>query len=163
SLFRGRQQSPPTNGGVAVLPAAKPVVIQVPHDERREPFLEVYRKEGSHARLVCAVEMLSPSNKTPGEAAQGLYLKKQKDLLSSQVPLLEIALLRGGHHTPAAPRAKVLEKAGTFDYHVCCHRVDRFNEYQVYPILLQEPLPIISIPLLNDDHVEVNLQEVFTL
>lgn len=39
----------------------------MPHDERREPFLEVYVRQGSDKRLVTSIEILSLTNKTPGE------------------------------------------------------------------------------------------------
>lgn len=150
-------------GQTAVLPGtSRSVVIQVEHDEEKENFIEIYRREGSDNRLVCSIELLSPNNKTPGETAQGLYLKKQQDLLRSQVHLIEIDLLRGGRHSTAVPLNALREKAGPFDYHICCHRFDRFNEFQVYPILLTEPLPTLVLPLLGEDRVEVSLQEVFT-
>lgn len=155
--------SPAAPGATATLTPARTVIVEVMHDEEREPFVEIYRKEGGGARLVCSLEVLSPSNKTPGEAAQGLYLQKQLEVLASQVHLVEIDLLRGGRHTTAVPLHSMLAKTGPLDYHVCVHRWDRFKEYVIYPILLNQPLPAITVPLLGSDQVSVNLQEVFQL
>jgi hypothetical protein len=64
-------------GGAAVAeataPRGMPLVVTVPHDERREPFIDVYVGEGDSERLVTTVELLSPTNKTPGEHGRDLY------------------------------------------------------------------------------------------
>lgn len=152
-------------GGVAVAtpPRARPVLVSVPHDERREPFLEVYTRQDGGERLVTVIEVLSPTNKTPGEKGRGLYQRKQEELLDSQVNLVEIDLLRSGEHTTAAPEARILRETGPFDYHVCVRRFyDRLGDFHVYPIRLEEALPLIAIPLLaHDEPVTVDLQAVF--
>src|SRR5205823_2593312 len=129
---------PPREGGVAVAdpPRARPVVVHVPHDERREPFVEIYVQEGSGRRLVTCIEVLSPSNKTPGEHGRSLYIRKQAEILASKVHLVEIDLLRAGEHTTAVPLARARRAAGDFDYHVCAHHYDNLEDYFVYPIRL---------------------------
>ena len=67
---------------VAVASLAKPVIITVPHDERIETFLDVYKKNGAKKRLVCSIEILSLTNKTPGEKGRKLYRRKQQEILS---------------------------------------------------------------------------------
>ena len=152
-------------GGVATAArtATKPLKIHVPHDEQREPFVEIYAGRGKHRRLVTTIEVLSPSNKTPGQHGRDLYVQKQRELLQSQVHLVEIDLLRGGEHTTAVPRDRLLAKAGPVDYHLCIHQFDNWEDYFVYPLQLPEPLPTVSIPLLpGDGAVSVDLQAVFT-
>ncbi len=152
------------NGGVAtaIRTAARPLVIHIPHDERREPFVEIYAGRGKNRRLVTSIEVLSPSNKKPGEEGRDLYLRKQRELLKSRVHLVEIDLLRGGEHTTAVPHDRLVAKAGPFDYHVCVHQFDNLEDYFVYAIQLAEPLPPVSIPLLpGDGAVTVDLQAVF--
>ena len=58
-----------SGGGVAVVAPSRtsPVLISVPHDERRETFLEIYTRQDGEERLVTVIEVLSPTNKTPGE------------------------------------------------------------------------------------------------
>lgn len=139
----------------------EPVVVTVPQDERREPFLEIYsRMEGE--RLVTIIEVLSLTNKTPGAHGRDLYLRKQKEVLGSRTHLVEIDLLRAGEHVTAVPLTWALPKTGRFDYHVCIHRFDHLEDYFVYPILLRQKLPEIAIPLLpGDAPVTVDLQAVF--
>jgi hypothetical protein len=151
-------------GGVATISrtATKPLVIHVPHDERREPFVEIYTGRGKNRRLVTTIEVLSPSNKTQGEHGRDLYVKKQREILQSKVHLVEIDLLRGGEHTTAVPRDRLVAKARSFDYHVCVHQFDNLEDYFVYAIRLTDPLPTVSIPLLpGDEPVHVDLQAVF--
>lgn len=146
---------------VAVPPSTRPIVIHVPHDERREPFLDIYVGRRPERRLVTTIEILSPSNKAPGEQGRDLYLRKQRETLQSKVHMVEIDLLRAGEHTTAVPRDRLLAKAGRFDYHVCVHRFDEFEDFLVYPIRLEERLPEITIPLLpGDPSITIDLQSV---
>lgn len=149
-------------GGVAAAPARNvPIVVTVPHDERREPFLEIRTAGDEGERLVTAVEILSPSNKTPGERGRELYLRKQREILDSQTHLIEIDLLRGGRHTTAVPLDRLREAVGPCEYHVSIHRADRFEEFLIYPIRLPDPLPEIAVPLLpGDPDVAVDLQKL---
>jgi len=165
-VLRGREERPVegSRGGITtVAPALRtqPVVVTVPQDERREPFLEIHsRVEGE--RLVTIVEVLSLANKTPGAHGRDLYLRKQKEVLESKVHLVEIDLLRAGEHATAVPLERAIRKAGRFDYHACVHRFDSFEDYFVYPILLPQKLPEVAIPLLpGDAPVTVDLQAVF--
>lgn len=158
---RRRTQS---SGGVAVAeqPATRPLVIHVPHDERVEPLVEIYIGRGSDRRLVTTIEVLSPTNKTPGEQGRDLYLRKQQEILHSQVHLVEIDLLRGGRHTTAVPLDRMTMATGPFDYHVSIHHFDNLEDYFVYSVQLTEPLATISIPLLpGDPPVSLDLQAVF--
>jgi hypothetical protein len=143
---------------------SRSVLVTVPHDERREPFVEILAPgpgEGSE-RLVTAIELLSPSNKTPGERGRELYLRKQRELLEGTAHLVEIDLLRGGVHSTAVPLEQLSVQVGPFDYHVSVHRSDRFEEFRIYPIRLDEPLPEVVIPLLQGDpDVPIDLQAVF--
>jgi hypothetical protein len=108
------------------------------------------------------IEILSPSNKTLGSEGRQKYLEKQQEILSGQVHLVEIDLLRDGAHTTAVPHWPARKKAGPYDYHVSIHRFDRPQEYLVYPIALERRLPVIRIPLLpGDASVPLDLQAVF--
>jgi hypothetical protein len=152
-------------GGVAVAesPASAAVLVKVTQEERREPYLEIYVREGDERRLVTLVEVLSPANKTSGADGMVQYLRKRREVLQSQAHLVEIDLLRGGQHVTAVPRDLAVEDCGPFDYHVCVHQFDRRNEYCVYPFLLHTPLPTIRVPLLpGDPDVSLDLQQVFT-
>jgi Protein of unknown function (DUF4058) len=162
-ISRDRSKRPRVDIGTGeVATLAKPVVITIPQDERTEPYLDIYKKIGDRRRLVCSIEVLSPTNKTPGEKGQKVYHRKQRRLLNRKVHLVEIDLLRGGQHSTAVMLEWAKFKAGDFDYHVCVRRFNRFEKYDVYPILMQERLPIIAVPLLPaDGDIEVDLQAIF--
>lgn len=149
-----------SGGSVAVADKVEtlPVVVHVPDDEIREPYIEVYADEGGE-RLVTVIEVLSLTNKTPGEHGRNLYLQKQREVLQSQVHLVEIDLLRGGTHTTAVPLGNARHQAGAFEYHVCIHRFDRREDFFVYPVRLGTRLPTIEIPLLpGDPGIKLDLQ-----
>jgi hypothetical protein len=137
-----------TGAGVALAPAprSQPVVIRVLSEEMRENFVEVYARDGR--RLVTVIEVLSLSNKTPGEQGRDLYRQKQREVLRSQAHLVEIDLLRGGEHATAVPQVLAVAQAGPFDYHVCIHHYDNPPDYFVYAVRLPDRLPEVAVPLL---------------
>ena len=72
-VLRQRDANPSvsTEGGVALKSAVRnpPVVVQVVQvlqDEHEEAFVEIYTRGDSGKRLVTAIEVLSPGNKSPG-------------------------------------------------------------------------------------------------
>ena len=161
-LQRQAQPKSPSLKAVVTRPAARPVIVKVLHDEHREPFVEIYADVEGGRRLVTSIEVLSHSNKTPGEHGRELYLRKQKELLASQVNLVEIDLIRGGEHATAVPLESASAECGHFDYHVCVHPFSEIETYQVYPMQLEEPLATLEIPLLpGDQAVLLDLQAVF--
>jgi hypothetical protein len=164
SVLRDQRGERSTRGNIAVVDpqVTEPVVIHVPHDERVETFVEIYSGRGPERRLVTVIEVLSPSNKTAGEQGRDLYLRKQAELLQSKTHLLEMDFLRAGLHTTAVPRDRLERQVTGFDYHVCLHRFDNFEDFYVYPIRLIHPLPTVLVPLLpGDGDVRLDLQAVF--
>lgn len=159
----GQVGGPELGGGLAVATAVRsePVIVRVPHDEMWESFVDIYTPRGGK-RLVASIEVLSPTNKTPRQKGWKLYRRKQREILKSEVHLIEIDFLRGGTHTTAVPLDRALEKTGLFDYHVCIHRFDESEEFLVYPIRLEQQLPELAVPLLpGDTPVLLDLQKVF--
>lgn len=154
-----RQES---DTAAAVAERAEPVLVRVEHDEWREVYLDIFIGPRRERRLVTSIEVLSPSNKLPGNKGRELYLQKQQEVLGSRTHLIEIDLLRYGTHTTAVPIDWLRHQVGTFDYHVCCHHFDVPKDFHVYPIRLEQSLPLINVPLLpGDGSVEVDLQAVF--
>jgi hypothetical protein len=150
-------------GGVAVAEETETqtVAVYVPYEERRESFVEIYSARGGR-RLVTAIEVLSPSNKTPGDQSRESYRQKQLEFLSGKVNLVEIDLLRGGKHTTGVPLEPAQRAAGSFDYHVCRHCFFDYKYFYVTPIRLEQRLPRIVIPLLTDaPRVLLDLQPIF--
>jgi hypothetical protein len=94
--------------------------------------------------LVTAIEILSPINKRHGRERQR-YLRKRRELLRSEVHVMELDLLRGGERSPletALPPAA---------YYVTLARSDRRPYVDVWPIQLTERLPLLPVPLSAPD------------
>jgi hypothetical protein len=148
-----------TNGAAAAAVIDPPLVLTVDGMEIREGFIEIMQL-GERGRVVTALEVLSPSNKTPGHKGQQLYLAKQGKILKSRTHLIEIDLHRRGEHTVAVPRECVLDEA-VWDYLVCLHRGQQGGRFEVWPITLRDRLPRISVPLAEGDpDVGLDLQEL---
>lgn len=136
-----------------------PWIITAPPGEVREPYIEIVAV-APERRVVTVLEFLSPTNKTPNSEGARLYRHKQRELIGSEINLLEIDLLRAGEHSVAAPLSLLQEK-GRWNYLACLHRPVRRWEFQVWPASLQKPLPSIEVPYGKaGEHVELNLQAV---
>lgn len=143
--------SPQTVGGTAVVippaPAESTVTIEMP---LRLLSIEIHLVET--LELVTAIEILSPVNKRLGHEAHKNYLRKRRELLRSEAHLMEIDLLRGGERPP-------LERpVAEAPYYVVLSRVDRRPHVAVWPIQLEDKLPLLPVPLLEPDpDVALNL------
>jgi hypothetical protein len=161
-----RRRDADLGGGAVAEPVTNdPIVVSVDWiigDPLHEPYLEIHRRQGTEDIVVAVFEILSPSNKTRGDHGRNLYVAKQQETLLSPAHLIEIDLVRGGTHATAVPLELARSKAGPFDYHVCVHRSDHFNDFFVYPIKLESKLPVIAVPLLpGDPDIALDLQAIF--
>lgn len=109
--------------------------------------------------LVTAIEILSPVNKR----GDGLhtYREKRRSFLRSDVHLIEFDLLRGGER----PGWEVNNPPLACDYVVLVNRAFRgdLRQSEIWPVALNEPLPICPVPLLPPDpDVPLYLSEVLT-
>jgi len=128
----------------------------------RRTLVEIFIGRGADRRLVTSIEVLSLSNKTPGEHGEICICASNGRSCRARCTSSEIDLLRGGEHTTAVPRRRLVKAVGTFDYHVSIHHFDNLEDYFVYAFGLREPLPSLAIPLLPDDPaVSLDLQAVF--
>lgn len=159
-----QRPSPPPAGGAALAEAEDLDVADEPfrlishHTQEREPFLEIiYSGSGE---VVTVIEVLSPSNKTPGLGME-LYLRKQKDLLHSHANLVEIDLLSQGEPVVAAYQYD-RDPLPPYRYLVCVSRAYQRETLNAYPLSLQSHLPRFGVPLRAPDRdVLVDLQQVF--
>jgi hypothetical protein len=138
------------------VPVTEPIAVaQLDDEEVRESYLTIVDPEGH--KIITLIEVLSPSNKTPGSAGYDSYRSKRREILNSKTHLVEIDLLRKGR--PPYPKAGLL--LSEYQVHVCAQR--RHREEFVWPIKLRERLPVIRIPLKHEDpDVPLDLQEVLT-
>jgi hypothetical protein len=109
-------------------------------EEIREAYLEI--KEAATGRVITTIEILSPTNKR-GQGRQK-YEDKRQRVLSSRTHLVEIDLLRSGESLP-------MNDAISSDYHVLISREADRPGADLYPFNLQDPMPIIPIPLQATD------------
>ena len=153
-------------GGAAVATAGLTRVgmLAANHDPAPDPITEVYLEivTTEDEELVTAIELLSPSNKVPGDGRKE-YLTKQAECRAAGVNLVEIDLVRGGRHTTAIPERQLRALApGGFDYHACVTLGGGARQHFVAPFALAARLPTIGIPLtLDREPVAVDLQPVF--
>jgi hypothetical protein len=175
NVMREREAPRPGRGegGIALaepvvhteLEAAQPVMITVEYgepEEHTEVFLEIRELRSGEHRLVATIEVVSQVNKTPSHPGFSQYRAKQREILAGQSHLVEIDLLCNGTHVTAVPRSRARDEAGPYDDHVSVHRFDRPGEFLVYPIRLEQRLPVIAVPLLpGDNDVLLDLRATF--
>ena len=132
----------PAQGAMAVIdppPVQSTVPLEVP-----VRLANVEIREAGSDTLVTAIEILSPINKRPGRERQ-TYLRKRRELLRSEVHVMELDLLRGGERSPletALPPAP---------YYVTLARVEHRPYVDVWPIQLAARLPVLPVPLSAPD------------
>ncbi len=119
------------------------------------PHVAIEIRDSKNRRLITAIELLSPTNKS-GQGRRK-YLRKRRKILLSQTHLLEIDLLRMGKRVP------MKHELPHGDYFVFLSRAGRRPKTNVWPISLQQPLPTVTIPLLpGDADLELDLQKVLS-
>ena len=92
--------------------------------------------------MIAVVELLSPTNKQPGENRRR-YLAKRADLFSGTANLVEIDLLRCEKPMPAEDRPECA-------YSVLVSRAGECPRAGFWPIGLRDALPVVPIPLRAD-------------
>lgn len=137
----------------AVLERSGPIegIVAFP-EEQEEVYLSIETTD-TH-EVVAVIETLSPGNKRPGSDGQREYLSKRELVLRSQAHFVELDLLRGGRRMPMRT---VLPPC---DYVAMVSHADRRPSVQTYAWSLRQPLPEIRLPLLGDEAILLDLQEV---
>lgn len=134
------QQRSVTAATVAPAPVIGALEVEI---ETRYSRLEV-RTVGDET-VVTAIELLSPANKRSGADAANAYERKRREIIRSPIHLLEIELLRGGRRlslaTPWPPAP----------YVVMLSRADQRPRVEIWPVQLQDPLPVVPVPLRAPD------------
>lgn len=124
--------------GVQTAERSRALVIEVPlPEEVRERYLEI--RDVDTEEVVTVIEVLSPSNKQPGEG-RTLYLRKRQQVLALLTSLVEINLLRAGEPMP-------LSRELTSDYYILVSRGWETPKALLFPFSVREPIPEVPIPL----------------
>jgi hypothetical protein len=130
-----------TSGGASAPSAVLVTVTQEP--EVRESRLVVMTLPERH--VVTAIEVLSPTNKTPGSRGRDEYQAKRRDVLRSDASLVEIDLLRGGQRVVTGEAVP----GGDYLAHVSRHTGRPRGEVWVWG--LRDSLPRLPVPLRDGD------------
>jgi hypothetical protein len=112
--------------------------VTLPLYERvRESYLEI--RDAETHEVVTVIEVLSPSNKVPGQGRLE-YEAKRRQVLMTLTSLVEIDLLRAGEPMPMKPVPKSY-------YRILVRRGWEGNKGIVYAFGLRHPIPEIPVPL----------------
>jgi hypothetical protein len=132
--------------------STKVVTVEVPTpDIIRELYLEI--REVRADRVVTVLEILSPTNKTPGEGRRQ-YEQKRLGVLGSFAHLVEVDLLRAGE-------PMLVRGYDGGDYRILVSRAERRPLADLTPFNVRQVIPTFKLPLQpNDDEPEVDLNRL---
>jgi hypothetical protein len=143
------------------------VEVSITSEPIRHAYVEVRDPTRGH-QLITLIEIVSPSNKCPGQDRRA-YLRKQREVLDSDASLIELDLLRAGERllTDVFLEAAITRLEPRPDYLVLVNRAwrrgDGAQAYQMFPIPLTDALPVFPVPLREGQaEVPLDLQFVFT-
>lgn len=135
------------------------VIVEVENLEIHETRVEILDAY-NELKLVALIEVVSPTNKTPGPGRVS-YKAKQEETLARDCHLIEIDLLRRGRHVLCIPEWRV-KPFKPFDSLCCVSRWPLRNRYELYPRTLRQRLPRLKIPLAEEDpDITLDLQAAF--
>jgi hypothetical protein len=136
-----RPKEPKPEAGTAAVAAPQTIVLPRTARKKHRSVVIVDRES---SRVVTALEVLSPANKTAG-ADRRAYLAKRDDYLGSGVNLVEIDLLRGGKRVLLGKSARV-----PGDYYILVCRSWELPRADLWPLSLRDSLPQVPVPLAED-------------
>lgn len=137
---------------------AKMTKVRIPSEQAVQRFVEIIDTTDGN-RVVTAIELLSPANKT-GTAGREQYREKQWEYIAAGVNLVEIDLIRAGKFNMAIPEHRWPKKQ-TGPYKICVRRATEPEFARCVAISLREQLPTIAIPLRPTDRdVTLDLQSL---
>lgn len=110
-------------------------------------------------RLVTAIEILSPGNKAAGTLNRR-YRRKLERYTEAGVNIVEIDLLRSSRKRLEV-RTEELPPEKRAAYLTCVQRATDEETWEVYPMPLRQPLPVVPIPCRpTDGDVPLALQPI---
>jgi hypothetical protein len=134
------------------------LVIHFDVEPLTEGYIEIVDVKSGH-RIVTTIEVLSPTNKRPGQG-QRLFLKQRDDMQQAGVNAVEIDLLRESDRWLLLA-CGLIPPADRTDYQICVWRASRPDRAEVFRAPLRERLPVIRVPLRpTDPEVLVDLQAI---
>ena len=151
--FDRERRGPLASAGGMVI--AEPDLVRA-GDPIRESRIEVL--DVSKRKVVTVIELLSPSNKLKGSAGRKSFLKKRRQVMDSRANWVEMDFLRMGT-VPAVKR-----RYPHHQYLVHSSPAALRPDSKAWPIRLQNPLPIVGIPLrAPDPDAPLSLQQALNM
>jgi hypothetical protein len=145
--------TPASAARMGAMTIAEPIKVTLSDDEIHERSLVV--RDARDRSIVTIMELLSPTNKVPNSFGRSSFLKKRREVTSTDAHWMEIDLLRDGARTANLPGVPETE------YQIYLSRAGKPRQGFVWPAPLRERLPIIGIPLRGGDaDVALDLQEI---
>ena len=145
-LFKRMREPAPALVTAEPLVADEPQGVAALDEAYREPYIEIIARETGD--VVTLIEVLSPANKMGDGREQ--YIQKQKDLLATEVNLVEIDLLGYGKETVLARNVIITEPAD-WRYLIDISRAGQRSRLAIYAVPLRGKLPNCTIPLRPPD------------
>ena len=143
----------PSESSIAVATVEPVEATTLIEDEIHEARVEVIDR--AQRVVVTVIEILSPTNKVLRSRGRESYEEKRLEVMRSPTHFIEIDLLRDGEGFPP------YEALEPHDYRVHLSRVERRPKGTLWPIRLDQRLPVIPIPLRGGDpDAELDLQTV---
>ncbi len=134
--------------------------VLLEQQESKGRLITIEIRETETHRLVTSIELLSPVNKRkPGLSK---FLEKRARLQEAGVHLVDIDLIRRGKRPVTPPSFTETHLLAKAHYSVMLTRA-KANQIGLWPIQVQEKLPIIAIPLRTGaPDIPLDLGAVFT-
>ena len=132
------EAEPLSEGATATAVATTPQTVTLPeYEEVREGYLEI--RDAQTHRVVTVIEVLSPSNKSPGERRDEYEIKRRR-VLATLTNLVEIDLLRGWEpmemQPPPQSHYRILVRAGW-----------ERPQARLYAFSVRDAIPEVTVPL----------------
>ena len=137
-----------TGGSAGSVATVAPVLVR--HIPRlvRDRWIQIVDTT-DHNRLITAIEILSPGNKAAGKLNRR-YRRKLERYAEAGVNVVEIDLLRSSRKRLEV-KTEELPPDKRAAYLTCVQRAGDPETWEVYPMPLRDPLPVVPIPCRETD------------
>lgn len=160
-LYQISPSTSPATSGVPV--ATLPLIKIVLEDDPLSSTVIVQQREDGQFTLITRIELLSPGNKPPGTHYRQ-YLRKRNETLDNGINLVEIDYLHETHLPsqliPSYPHNEPNAYPNIILVSEPNSPLNR-GRTSLYGCHVDEPVPLVEIPLTNDETITLNLGEVF--